>query len=143
MKSMDEAIARAAVVRIAEEWIGTPFVWGSHVKGAGADCTFVYDVYKEAGVIPNDTELPVYCRNAHMNGQNHYESVLDRVGAKRTDNPQQGDLCLFEAMTRSHSGIITEWPSFIHAHMRIKRGQICRGNDKMIPHKSVRFYTFW
>jgi hypothetical protein len=142
---MIEQEQRAAVVRIAREWIGTPFIWNCHIKGTGGDCTFVSSVYEEAGVLTH-VQLPKYTRRAAIDGANHYETVLDSVGAKIAANVGPGDLALFESLTigRTHSAIIANWPDeIIHARLLVKGGKICCESSRTVPHKGVRFYTFW
>ena len=44
---------RALVVRIAQEWAGTPYHHRARIKGVGVDCgQLVAGVFEEAGLIP-------------------------------------------------------------------------------------------
>ncbi len=50
---------REEVIREALSWVGTPFVRGQAVKGAGVDCAyFVFRVYQACGLIDPSLPLP-------------------------------------------------------------------------------------
>lgn len=58
---------RAEVIRVAKEWLRTPYHHLGKVKGSGADCAmFPLAVYQECGVLPADFVPPVYSMQWHL-----------------------------------------------------------------------------
>jgi cell wall-associated NlpC family hydrolase len=132
MKSRTEALA------IARSYIGTPYVLGGRVKGAGVDCAtllaeYLMEIgatteaelieagfYREGGVghsFSHDwfchTERQEYLRGLMMFGKLVAETVC-RPGLQ----PQPGDLVLFRAVGSkrfNHGAIVMAWPRGIHA----------------------------
>jgi cell wall-associated NlpC family hydrolase len=109
---------RDAVVRVAREWIGTPYHHMGQVKGAGVDClTLLACVFAEAGVIEKP-EIPFYPQDWHM----HRSDELYQGGLLQhcveVAAPAPADVVLWQfGRCFSHGGIVTDWPEIIHAYV--------------------------
>jgi cell wall-associated NlpC family hydrolase len=95
----------ASVVAYAEQFIGTPYVWGGTNLNRGVDCSgLVYSVYKHFGIDLNRTS-----------------SGMASNGVRVTkDNLQPGDIVLFDTSGRnngsiSHAGIYIGDGKFIES----------------------------
>lgn len=138
---------RAAIVREAESWIGTPFHHAARVKGAGVDCLMLLaEVYERAGIIGR-IEPPFYVPDWHLHrdverylaGLMQYAREI--AGPREGTGPLPGDIVLFRfGRTFSHGAIVTEWPRLIHAYWSIG---VVRGDATLHPlaHRPVRFFS--
>ena len=112
---------RAAVLREAESWIGTPFHHAARVKGVGVDCLMMLaEVYERAGVARERIDPPFYVPDWHLHRD--AERYMDGLLAytRPVEAPEPGDIALFKfGRTHSHGAIVTEWPRLIHAYWNI------------------------
>lgn len=143
---MSESEERERVVRIAREWIRTPYQHGARIKHVAGDCTFVAMVYEEAGLVPHIYISP-YSSMAHLHrasGQyllhvKKYAHEIVRESAK------PGDLVMFHiARDFSHSGIIDTdgWPWIIHADMAAQIILRARGDQaQLAAATAMKFYS--
>jgi NlpC/P60 family putative phage cell wall peptidase len=133
---------RAAVVREAKTWIGTPFHHAARVKGAGVDCLMLLaEVYERAGVTAGRINPPFYVPDWHLHrdAERYMEGLLRY--ARPVNTPKPGDIALFRfGRTYSHGAIITEWPRLIHAYWSIG---VVWGDAGLFPlaGRAVRFFT--
>jgi NlpC/P60 family putative phage cell wall peptidase len=108
---------RQEIVKAAESWIGTPYHHYAQIKGSGCDCLqLLVAVFTECKLIP-EKEWPHYAYDWHMH--NSEELYLDGLMkyAKKTDDPQPGDVAMFKfGRTVSHAAIVISWPMMIHAY---------------------------
>ena len=135
---------RQRVVRIAREWLGTPYQHGARIKGVCCDCTFPAEVYREAGLI-RPMKIEPYCSNAHLHRASSQYLIQVRKIARETDAPGPGDLAMFFiARDFSHSGVITDagWPWVIHADMAAKAVIEVRG-DELAHVQTIKFFSLW
>lgn len=140
---MDER--REAVVRVAHEWLGTPFRHKAALKGVATDCAgILVGVYKEAGVLPPDFVLGNYnYQHALHHSEELYIGELQQyMKIIPESEAQPGDIVLYRHdRTFSHSGIIINWPTIIHA----VRWGVCLadGNtDAAVQGRKRLFFTF-
>lgn len=141
-----EAVERAAVVREAREWIGTPYRSAQRVKGhaGGVDClTFIVEVYERCGLIPK-IKLPYYSQLWHLS--QYEERYMNAIAtyAREVEKPGIGDIFIVKiGLAFSHGAIITEWPNVIHAFMG--RGVLSTdaSNDGHIIGRPQKFFSFW
>ena len=112
-----EAEERAAVVREALSWLGTPWHHRARVKGAGVDCgQFLAAVFIHVGLV---APFPIaeYPQdwNLHRDAERFLETV--QTSARRVLPPARpGDLVLFQyGRCISHGGIVVKWPGIVHA----------------------------
>lgn len=108
------ALRRDAVVAAARGWLGTPFVAGASVRGAGCDCLgLVTGVLAEAGFV---LDLPARDPDPEAAGP-----VLLAWARERFAAAPPADLLVFAERpggAARHAGIATGPETFIHAHWR-------------------------
>jgi NlpC/P60 family putative phage cell wall peptidase len=118
---------RDKIIAEARTWIGTPYVLGACVRGAGADCaTFIYGVLHALGMI-NDETIGHFSPDwfAHTDEEIYPRRLLRHafktaVGISYTTlETQPGNIVLTRHSTSSrvfnHAGIVVKWPHLIHA----------------------------
>jgi cell wall-associated NlpC family hydrolase len=144
-KERDE---RARVVAIALTWERTPYRHGAHLKGKACDCTFVADVYEEAGLIGH-VDIEVYSPQFMLNQREEkYLGYVQRYAHEIAGPPQPGDLVLYKfGRVLSHSAIVIfpGWPSVIHAGQKESIVTRAEGDKGMLGLSPVhrRFFSFW
>jgi cell wall-associated NlpC family hydrolase len=121
---MTEAETRAAIVKEALEWVGTPYVSNGLVKGkkGGTDCAMLLvGVYANLGLIPKEFDPRPYPPqwHVHKNEERYMNYILNfakEVAAPPERAPLPGDIVLFK-MSRvfAHGAIIIAWPRIVHA----------------------------
>ena len=135
---------RAAVVREAVSWIGTPWQHASDIKGAGVDCgMLLVRVFVDVGLAAPFDPRP-YARDfmLHKSEQRFMGFVHDRCA--RVEQPMFGDVVLFHhGKCLSHGGIVVGWPFIVHASN--PRGcvlveDVLRSD---YAHKERIFYSYW
>lgn len=144
---MTEAEQRARVVECAHGWIDTPYHHMARKKAAGVDCAqILIAVFAEAGLLepfnpghyPRDWML-------HRDGERYLEIVTRYCPHEVTGNPQPGDIAVWKiGRCFSHGGIVTAWPSFIHAYL--PAGRVLHGRaDELpeLPRRECRVFSFW
>jgi cell wall-associated NlpC family hydrolase len=117
---------REAVVQEALSWIGTPYVLGGRVKGAGADCaTLIAEVLIACGLVERE-DGGVYSHDwFHHTEQDRYMLRVLRHAVKTMDAiayPSQaiapGNIVLTRAARSkiyNHGAIVIRWPMVVHA----------------------------
>ena len=111
----------------ARTWIGTKYVLGGRVKGAGVDCfTFISEVLIRTGHAKPEDVL-VYAQDWFCHAkQEEYMLRLLRVTQQLTEAvayrhlpaAQPGDIVMVKtpkSRVFSHGGIVTAWPRVLHA----------------------------
>ena len=134
--------ARAAVVKEAESWIGTPFHHAARIKGAGVDCLMLLaEVYERAGIVAH-IEPPFYVPDWHLHRDaERYLDGLVQYARPLAGPPLPGDIALFKfGRTYSHGAIVTEWPRLIHAYWN---SGVVWGDARLYPlaGRPARFFT--
>jgi cell wall-associated NlpC family hydrolase len=88
---------RAAVLKEARSWLGTPYHHMGRVKGVGCDClTLLVSVYHATGVVP-EVEIPHYPPDWHLHRSDelYLEGLLayarEIALARRQLRPQAGE----------------------------------------------------
>lgn len=113
----DFSEARAAVVREAMSWIGTPYHHAAGVKGAGVDCAFfLIRVFQACGLAPYDLDPRPYPRDWHLHQDGErYLGWIERY-CHQVIEARPGDIALFKfGRCVSHGAIVTAWPMVIHS----------------------------
>jgi cell wall-associated NlpC family hydrolase len=114
---MTEAEARAALVREAESWLGTPYRSGADVKGAGVDCGMILvRSFVDTGVLPPFDPRP-YPEQWHVNqSEERYMGWVLKMGHEITEEQiKPGDVVLFKyGQCFAHGAMVQEWPRIIH-----------------------------
>jgi len=147
---------RERVIRIAKEYLCTPYHHAGRVKGAGVDClTLLTCVYEEAGLVPR-VEIPYYPQDWHLHrSSERYMSGVLRYAREIGDDPQKGDIVLWKfGRCYSHGAIIVEWPLVIHAYTGIgcvyedaEASLFLRTVAENVPDRDTqrprKFFSFW
>ena len=114
---MNTASLRAAVLREAETWLGTPYHHAARIKGAGVDClTLLAEVYAAAGVIEPVAEIPFYRLDfmRHQTDETYLNGLL--AHGHEVAAPLPADVVLYKwGRVFSHGAIVVAWPRIIHA----------------------------
>lgn len=113
-----------AVVSVARDWVGTPYVHQCSVKGAGTDCLgLLRGVWRE--VLGGEPEaIPAYSMDwSEPQGEERlWEAAMRHLRAKPLDGVAGGDVLLFRMRSGAvakHLGLqgrVGANPSFIHAY---------------------------
>lgn len=119
-------MSRARIVAVARNWIGTPYVHQTAMRGAGSDCLgLIRGVWRE--VYGQEPEaVPAYSMDwSEPQGEERlWEAALRHLTPKSTDQAAAGDVLLFrmrQSAVAKHLGILSEAgsaPRFIHAYSR-------------------------
>ena len=123
-------LRRQAVLDEARSWLGTPYHHMGRVKGGagcGCDClTLLAEVYARAGIV-SPVEVPYYRPDfmLHRGEETYLEGLL--AHGSEVAAPEPGDAVLFQwGRILGHAGIVTLWPSIIHACAIARR--VCEGD---------------
>lgn len=149
MRTVDiqtEIAERAAVVRIAREYQGTPYHPHARVKGirGGVDClTFIVGVYEDAGLIQKQ-DLPHYEHLWHLHKyEERYVEAITKYTTE-VEKAEAGDLVLFKmGKCFSHGVICLEWPTGMHAYFGRNVFETDMEKDGALVGRPRRFYSFW
>lgn len=118
---MNEQEGRAAVLRVASSFLGTPYVHAGRVKGVGVDClTLLAEVYMEAGLVER-VPIPNYGADWHLHRaeQLYMNGLLKYM--RETTKPKPADIVLWQfGRCYSHGAIIHSWPQVIHAYVKAR-----------------------
>ena len=110
------------VVRIARQWLGTPYRHQGSTKSVGCDCLgLIRGVWRELYGTEPETPGPYGMDWAERSGQERLlEAAVRHFGAPvGRDDRQPGDLLLFRwqaGMVAKHAGILSQPRHFIHAY---------------------------
>lgn len=119
-KQKGETELRQLIIKEALEYLGTPYHHGARIKGVGVDCAQMpADVFERAGMIPHIE--PEYSPQwmLHRDEEKYLEWVRPFAREITRDQIQPGDLVMWKfGRTYSHSAIVIEPPTVIHAMQR-------------------------
>lgn len=120
-----EARGRAAIVREALSWIGTPFLDCADVKGpkGGVDCAMLCTrVFVDTGrLAPFDPRPYSPDLMRHSPEEKCLEWVQDKLGAKEVENPRLGDVSVWHfGQCHSHFGIVINSREIVNAYKRAR-----------------------
>ncbi len=120
LHSLTRVSLRAAIVREARAWIGTPYVHQASAKGAGCDCLgLVRGVWRALlGAEPQATG-PYTPDWAERGGGEQLFEAAQRWLHAATADPAPGDVLLFRMAhdaPAKHCAIFTESDTLIHAY---------------------------
>lgn len=113
---------RSAIVAEAMTWLGTPYHHCARIKGAGVDCAQLpAAVYHAVGLIPD--LQPDYSPQwmLHRDEEQYLAWVRPYAREITREELRPGDLAMWRfGRTYSHSAIIIDAPTAIHAMQRAK-----------------------
>jgi cell wall-associated NlpC family hydrolase len=143
---------RGEIVRLAREWMNTPYHPNAKVKGAGVDCAmYPLAVYQQAGKIALDIETPFYPPDWHMHRDEEkylifVEQVCAAAGGREisADEVKPGDFALWKiGRTYSHGAIVVEWPLCIHSYIPHGVTLFDASIEARLHDHPRLFFTFW
>jgi NlpC/P60 family len=144
-----EVDQRAAVVKEACSWLGTPFHDLARCKHAGVDCAqFIAGAYENAGVARNlviDFYSPQW--HLHRDSERYIDGLVANGAHEISEaDAKPGDIVLFkQGRTYSHGAIVVDWPHIIIHAVKIMRG-VCFSDvtrDRFLTSRDRRFFSFW
>lgn len=146
---MTEDEGRAEILRVAREFLSTPWVHMGRVKGlnGGVDCAqFCYCVYAEAGMI-DPSLYPVveqYPRDWFMHrDEDRLAEIVHRFAHEIEGPPKPGDMALWKfGRTFSHAAIVLEnWPDIIHADVEAGEVIYARADGGRLADRVPSFFS--
>ncbi|MDE1901291.1 MAG: hypothetical protein KGI37_06590 [Alphaproteobacteria bacterium] len=114
---MSETDQRAAVVREARRWIGTPYHHQADVLGAGVDCgMLLVRVYVDAGIVPAFDPRPYSVQwHLHRDDERYLGAMMEHSGEVAA--PEPGDMAVWKiGRAYAHGAIVVGWPLVVHAY---------------------------
>jgi cell wall-associated NlpC family hydrolase len=148
---LDEAAQRAAIVREARSWIGTPYHNCADVKGrnGGVDCgMLLVRVFVDTGLVaPFDPRPYPPDWHLHRAEEKYLGFVFDR--AHEVEKPQTGDVAVFRfGRCYSHGGVVTVAAplTILHAYAptRCVVEEPIRQNPELADtRRAPRFFSYW
>jgi NlpC/P60 family putative phage cell wall peptidase len=122
----NEPAMRAAIVAEARSWLGTPYHHCARLKGVGVDCAQLpAAVYHAVGLIPD--LQPEYSPQwmMHRDEEQYLSWVHPHAREISRGDLLPGDLVMWKfGRTYSHSAIIIEKPTIIHAVNKANRVEL-------------------
>lgn len=154
---MTETEERALVCKVADTWLGTPYLDKGRVRGGGVDCAMLLaEVFHEA--VPHrvtQVDVDYYSEYWYLSQREHQRliQVVERY-AHRVERtiPLPGDIALFapqllvtgfhkpRAPLVSHGAIVLAWPRVIHSW---KPGRMVQYDDADGGELNATFAGFW
>lgn len=142
----NDSAKRAEIVAEVMTWLSTPYHHNARVKGAGVDCAMLpAEVFAAVGLIPRlDPEYsPQWMM--HRDEEAYLQWVIPYTREITRDELQMGDMAMWKfGRTFSHSAIIIELPTIIHAMRRasaVVLGDIDR--DEELTSRPVRYFSLF
>ena len=113
---------RENVIRIAKEWLKTPYHSEARIKGAGCDCgTFIAGVFEEAGLIEH-VQIAHYPVDIACNcAVPKYLNKILEYTTKVEDEPIMGDIIFYKfngSKVPHHASIFMDEEYIIHSYVR-------------------------
>ena len=149
---MTEQEQRAAVIKEALEWVGTPYHAEAKVKGrkGGCDClTILEGVFRNVGLVTN-ADIPHYSPQFMLNRSDELYLTGLLQYTREVTTPQPADIALWKfGRCFSHAAIVIEWPRIIHAYVgcAVQEDNVnsCVWLQKMNDGKPrpVKYFSYW
>lgn len=142
-----EAEERAAVIREARAWVGTPYHAHGRLKGIGVDCgNLLCCVYENAGMV-GAIDPGHYPTGWHLHrSEELFLDWIRRAGGKPVVNGsvRPGDLAVWKfGRTYSHGGILVD-PTGRVVHSFLQAGVIETSlHEEPLASRPVLFFTLW
>lgn len=139
---MTEHEQRAAVVREAKTWLGTPYHLNAKIKGAGVDCgTFLISSFHGAGLIP-DVDLGTFFSDFHLHKTDEVYLRWILEFCRPVEIAQPGDIILYRyGRILSHGALVVDFPRIIHAP---REGVVFgEATDEPLAKRQAGIFSFW
>jgi cell wall-associated NlpC family hydrolase len=141
---------RSAVIKVAHEWIGTPFVNGARIKGSGVDCAMlIQEIYIAAGII-GEQYPGRYSSTWHLHrDEERYLAWAEHL-AVEVEVWQPGDVGIWKfGRCYSHGAIFVDAEHVIHAfasHREVTKDLVRMGSLSVMKGgalRPVRYFDPW
>lgn len=137
-----EAAARAAVLREALSWIGTPFRDCADVKGpqGAVDCAMLLvRVFVDTGILPAFDPRPYPARwHLHRSRERFLEWIEEALGARRVERPRPGDVVIWQfGRCFSHGAILINSEEVVHAYAHARQCVTSRLDEHPLRYVSM------
>jgi cell wall-associated NlpC family hydrolase len=147
-QSAKEIELRAALVREALSWEGTPYKSCGRIRGVGTNCAqFVYAVFKDSGAIAADAPEPRWYtpQFALHSKEERLIAYLKAYGAVEIEEKDvlPGDVIAYKnGLSHGHLAIVVEWPTVCHC-IGINGVHRSGMDDGQLARYSRRYFTVW
>ena len=145
---MTESEARAAIVREAMDWIGTPYHLNGCIKGVGSNCAqFLFVVARNAGVLPPEAQPPRWYtpQLATHSREERLVGYILAYGAREIAEGEvkAGDIVLYKTgQAHGHAAIVLDWPRIVHI-LPIHGCQMGDANEGRMGAFGRRYFTLF
>lgn len=135
---------RAAIVKEALSWIGTPYHHKAHVKGHGVDCAWMpLNVYQQFGLVPADFDPGNYASDWYLHKTEEiYLKQVEKFSTRLPSGVSPGiaDFALFKlGHCACHGAIVIDEDMVVHADRRTGSVQRARISTDLIR----RLHSYW
>jgi cell wall-associated NlpC family hydrolase len=146
-------ISREEAVAVARSWVGTPYVLGGRIRGAGCDCaTLLAEYAVGCGFAPREN-IALYSHDWFANtSEERYKFAMMRYAkptieavCRGTVEAKPGCIALFKvvrARVYNHGAIITKWPMMIHA-VTPEVAETNAVTNYMTSHREIVIFDPW
>jgi cell wall-associated NlpC family hydrolase len=155
--SAEEAAAKAAFVREALSWVGTPFRDCGDIKGpnGAVDCAMLLvRCGVDTGLRASFDPRPYPARwHLHRDRERFLEWIEDRLGGRRVDAPRFGDIVVWQfGRCFSHGAIVINSAEVVHAYAHARMCITSRLDEHPLRYiglrsaevpRPVRYYDIW
>lgn len=113
-------VDRATVLRVARDWLGTPYHHQASVRGVGTDCLGLVRGVWRALYADEPQALPAYTRDwAEASGvETLLETARRHLREVAPEDARAGDVLMFRLRADTlakHAGVLASPATFIHA----------------------------
>lgn len=141
-----EAKGRAAIVREALTWIGTPFRDCADVKGrnGAVDCAMLLvRCYVDTGRIAPFDPRPYPPRWHLHRDEERFLGFIEKLGGVRIDKPKLADIVVFQfGRCFSHGGVIVNATDVVHSYYAAGQVLISSLDDPVLKNVSLGARNF-
>lgn len=140
---------RAAVVREARRWLGTPYHDGADIRGVGVDCgMLIVRVFVDLGLVaPFDPRPYPPDWMMHRNDEKYLRWL--QQSCVEVETPRPGDIVVFRiGRCYGHGGIITAVDplTLIHSYTDVREvteEYFAQNPELTKPARKARFFSIW
>ncbi len=142
-----EARAKAAFVREALSWVGTPFRDGADIKGpdGAVDCAMLLvRCGVDTGLRPPFDPRPYPARHMlHSSEQRFLGWIQDKLGGREVETPRLGDVVIWQfGRCFSHGAILINSEEIVHSYAHARMCITTRLDDHPLRFVSLRGREF-
>lgn len=146
---MDENEGRAALMREAPRWLGTPYRNVGCMRGAGANCaTLQFGIARDAGVLPPGFPEPHWYSpqlHVHSPEERLINNVLRCGGAKIEEKDvKPGDIVAWlTGKSHGHIAMVIDWPRKVIQTTQMGGCQYADPRGGRLSASTMQFFSLW